>query len=186
MRSYKIVETNLRNRFSFPPQNFSQVRERYIFLNFQNFRESRSVKIANGKITLCAESGKAITFVCNWENGRSLCFARRAWKALRSVATVTGYAVPGEKILTRCAWKALRHRTGLNISTGVLPSRQNFINSCFRALRTRLPSLRSVLPSRQSSFTPYSIRRNRKTRKSRNSAFSHVKRRRFCIFAKTI
>ena len=29
-----------------------------------------SVKIANGKITLCAERGKAITFVCNWENGR--------------------------------------------------------------------------------------------------------------------
>ena len=31
-----------------------------------------SVKIANGKITLCAERGKAITFVCNWENGRRL------------------------------------------------------------------------------------------------------------------
>ena len=29
-----------------------------------------SVKIANGKITLCAERGKAITFVCNWKNGR--------------------------------------------------------------------------------------------------------------------
>ena len=68
-RSYKIVATNLRNRFSFLLQNFSQVRERYIFLNFQNFRESRSVKIVNGKITLCAERGMAITFVCDWGNG---------------------------------------------------------------------------------------------------------------------
>ena len=30
-----------------------------------------SVKIANGKITLCAENGKAITFVYNWENRRT-------------------------------------------------------------------------------------------------------------------
>ena len=29
-----------------------------------------SVKIANLKITLCAEREMAITFVCNWENGR--------------------------------------------------------------------------------------------------------------------
>ena len=64
-----IIEANLRNRFSFLPEIFSQVRERYIFLNFQNFRETGSVKIANGKITLCAENEKAITFVCDWVNG---------------------------------------------------------------------------------------------------------------------
>ena len=61
-----IIEANLRNRFSFLPEIFSQVQERYIFLNFQNFRETGSVKIANGKITLCAEREIAITFVCNW------------------------------------------------------------------------------------------------------------------------
>ena len=50
----------------------------------------------------------------------------------------------------RCAWKALRHRTGsLYISTGVLPSRQKHCNCFPRGLRPRLSSLRSVLPSRQ-------------------------------------
>ncbi|MGN1241963.1 MAG: hypothetical protein ACI4T7_05700, partial [Alloprevotella sp.] len=44
--------------------NFPQVRNRYIFLIFQNSRESRSVKIANGKITLCAESGAVFTVFC--------------------------------------------------------------------------------------------------------------------------
>ncbi|MDY3732276.1 MAG: hypothetical protein SO001_04235, partial [Alloprevotella sp.] len=34
-------------------------------------REMGNVKIANGKITLCAENGKAITFVYNWENRRT-------------------------------------------------------------------------------------------------------------------
>ena len=49
----------------------------------------------------------------------------------------------------RGAWKALRHRTcTISIATGVLPSRQNYCNSFFRALRTRLLSLRSVVPSR--------------------------------------
>ena len=50
--------------------------------------------------------------------------------------------------------EALRHRTcSLNIYTGVLPSRQNFHDSIHRALRARLSSLRSVLPSRQ--LIPY-------------------------------
>ena len=49
----------------------------------------------------------------------------------------------------RCAWKALRHRTcNLFTATGVLPSRQNCCNCFFRGLRPRLPSLRSVVPSR--------------------------------------
>ena len=73
-----------------------------------------------------------------------------AWKALRSVATVTGYEVPGKAWKGWCAWKALRHRTwSLNISKGVLPSRQNHCNRLLRGLRPRLLSLRSVLPSRQ-------------------------------------
>ena len=52
--------------------------------------------------------------------------------------------------LVLSAWKALRHRTGLlYISTGVLPSRQVVAMAYYRGLRPRLPSLRSVLPSRQ-------------------------------------
>ena len=62
------------------PENFSQVRQCYIVLNFQNFQESRDVKIANGKSTFCAKRGKAITFVCDWGNGSkiyiSLCVPR--------------------------------------------------------------------------------------------------------------
>ena len=55
----------------------------------------------------------------------------------------------------RCAWTALRHRTcNLFTATGVLPSRQDYCNSFFRGLRPRLPSLRSVVPSRhKSSYT---------------------------------
>ena len=40
------------------------------------------------------------------------CWAMRAWKALRSAATVTGHEVSGGTERGRCAWKALRHRTG--------------------------------------------------------------------------
>ena len=40
---------------------------------------------------------------------------RSAWKALRSEATITGYAVPGGTMRRRRAWKALRHRTGSNL-----------------------------------------------------------------------
>ena len=53
----------------------------------------------------------------------------------------------------RGAWKALRHRTcTISSATGVLPSRQNYCNSFFRALRTRLLSLRSVVPSRHKRY----------------------------------
>ena len=37
--------------------------------------------------------------------------ALTAWKAVRSVATVTGDEVLGRAMLERCAWKALRQRT---------------------------------------------------------------------------
>ena len=43
----------------------------------------------------------------------------------------------------------------LYIATGVLPSRQNLCNSLIRGLRPRLPSLRSVLPSRQLIPNPF-------------------------------
>ena len=72
MRSYRIVNPNLRKRKKFPPENFPQVRHRYIFLNFQNFQEGRDVKIANGKITLCAESGTAFTDFCKCPGGLRL------------------------------------------------------------------------------------------------------------------
>ena len=76
-------------------------------------------------------------------------YALSAWKALQSVAIVTGYEVPGLSMRERGAWKALRHRTcNLFTATGVLPSRQDYCNSFFRGLRPRLPSLRSVVPSR--------------------------------------
>ena len=49
-------------------------------------------------------------------------FILSAWKALRSKATVTGHEVSGSTMTERCAWKALRRRTGsLYITTGVLP-----------------------------------------------------------------
>ena len=35
-----------------------------------------------------------------------------AWKAVRSEAIVTGDEVLGKAWQKRCAWKALRHRTG--------------------------------------------------------------------------
>ncbi|MCI6823080.1 MAG: hypothetical protein MR881_06305 [Bacteroidales bacterium] len=72
MRSYRIVNPNLQKRKKFPPENFPQVRHRYIFLNFQNFQEGRDVKIANGKITLCAESGTAFTDFCKCPGGLRL------------------------------------------------------------------------------------------------------------------
>ena len=76
-------------------------------------------------------------------------YALSAWKALQSVAIVTGYEVPGLSMRERGAWKALRHRTcNLFTATGVLPSRQNYCNCFFRGLRPRLLSLRSVVPSR--------------------------------------
>ena len=43
-----------------------------------------------------------------WAAG--FCLALRAWKALRSAATVTGHEVSGGTERGRCAWKALRHR----------------------------------------------------------------------------
>ena len=70
---------------------------------------------------------------------RRASFVLSTWKALRSAATVTGHEVSGLTRTERCAWKALRRRTGsLYIATGVLP----YI-SCdvmpFRHLKTLRP-----------------------------------------------
>ena len=84
-------------------------------------------------------------------------FILSAWKALQSEAMVTGHAVSGSTRTARCAWKALRRRTGsLYIATsvlpyqscGVVPSRHVVSAMSIRGLRPRLPSLRSVVPSR--------------------------------------
>ena len=84
-------------------------------------------------------------------------YALSAWKALQSVAIVTGYEVPGRNCCSNSAWKAVRLWRCLECkSCGVVPSRHLVLASPIRALRTRLPTLRSVVPSRHSS-SPKSI-----------------------------
>ena len=70
-----------------------------------------------------------------------------AWKAVRSEATVTGDEVLGEVNDAGSAWKAVRLRK-CHMYFGVVPSRHIVFASPIRALRTRLLSLRSVVPSR--------------------------------------
>ena len=72
-----------------------------------------------------------------------------AWKAVRSVATVTGDEVLGKGYCNGSAWKAVRLLQWIKCqSFGVVPSRHIVLTSPYRALRARLPSLRSVVPSR--------------------------------------
>ena len=72
-----------------------------------------------------------------------------AWKAVQSEATVTGDEVLGESECKGSAWKAVRLWQCIKSrSFGVVPSRHIVFVSPFRALRTRLSSLRSVVPSR--------------------------------------
>ena len=88
------------------------------------------------------------TFVLE-RHKRSYTFNVRAWKALQSVAIVTGYEVPGLSMREWGAWKALRLWRCLSCkSCGVVPSRHIVHYALIRALRTRLLSLRSVVPSR--------------------------------------
>ena len=90
-------------------------------------------------------------------------FVLSAWKALRSAATVTGHEVSGLTRTERCAWKALRRRTGsLYIATGVLP----YI-SCdvvpFRHIKTLRPfsqlqtNVIAISLSAQSVIFPFAI-----------------------------
>ena len=72
-----------------------------------------------------------------------------AWKAVQSEAIVTGDEVLGEVYCNDSAWKAVRLWKCSKIkSCGVVPSRHIILSMPFRALRTRLLSLRSVVPSR--------------------------------------
>ena len=72
-----------------------------------------------------------------------------AWKALQSVAIVTGDEVLGRNCCSNSAWKAVRLLRCTNcMSCGVVPSRHIVQFALIRALRTRLLSLRSVVPSR--------------------------------------
>ena len=70
-------------------------------------------------------------------------------EAVRSEATVTGDEVLGESNRESSAWKAVRlWKCFKSLSFGVVPSRHIVPVPPFRALRTRLSSLRSVVPSR--------------------------------------
>ena len=78
-----------------------------------------------------------------------------AWKALQSVAIVTEDEVLGRNSCSNSAWKAVRLWRWINcMSYGVVPSRHLVLALTIRGLRPRLPSLRSVVPSRhKSSYT---------------------------------
>ena len=83
-----------------------------------------------------------------------------AWKAVQSVAMVTGYEVPGRSNCNNSAWKAVRLWQCIKcMSYGVVPSRHIVLSSPIRALRARLPSLRSVVPSRH-CLRPQPTRKN--------------------------
>ena len=70
-------------------------------------------------------------------------FILSAWKALQSETMVTGHAVSGTTRTVRCAWKALRQRTGFKESTAIYkfcsryPNRKQTL-SPFHALRRAL------------------------------------------------
>ena len=73
-----------------------------------------------------------------------------AWKALRSVATITGDEVLGRSRCNSSTWKAVRlWKCLFFLFYGVVPSRHVVLAPPIRGLRPRLSSLRSVLPSRQ-------------------------------------
>ena len=64
-----------------------------------------SVKIANGKITLCAENEKAITFVYNWENRRTV-FMFLKGTTSQDMYGSTPVAMYKEPVLRRSAYQA--------------------------------------------------------------------------------
>ena len=75
--------------------------------------------------------------------------ALTAWKAVQSEAIVTGDEVLGGMYRNGSAWKAVRLRKcSQSQPCGVVPSRHIALSTPFRALRARLLSLRSVVPSR--------------------------------------
>ena len=67
-------------------------------------------------------------------------FILSVWKALQSEAMVTGHAVSGTTRTVRCAWKALRQRTGFKERTAIYKFCSRFPNrkqtlSVFHSLR---------------------------------------------------
>ncbi len=135
-------------------ENFSE--QISIILIIPKLSRRAALTIANAPSTLCAESGKALT---SFGFFHIFCCARQvlsAWKALRSEATITGHEVLGRGYCNGSAWKAVRlWRCIRCMSCGVVPSRHNHLITPYRALRARLSSLCSVLPSRQ--LIPLSI-----------------------------
>ena len=82
---------------------------------------------------------------------RRALFILSAWKALQNEAMLTGHAVSGSTKTVRCAWKALRQRTGFKERTAIykfccrFPNRKqtlSLFHSLRRALFFRLQFLR--------------------------------------------
>ena len=92
-----------------------------------------SVKIANGKITLCAESEMAITFVCNWENRRTvfMCLKGITSQDMYGSTPVAMYKKP---VLRRSAFQA--HLSVLVNPDTSCPVTVAALRSAFQALST--------------------------------------------------
>ncbi len=137
-------------------ENFSE--QLSVVLIIPKLSRRPALTIANAKSTLWAGSGTALT---SFGFFHIFCCARQvpsAWKALRSVATITGHAVLGRGYCKGSAWKAVRQwRCIICMSCGVVPSRHNHLITPYRALRARLSSLRSVLPSRQFTYIDFFV-----------------------------
>ena len=92
-----------------------------------------SVKIANGKITLCAENGKAITFVYNWENRRTVIMCLEGTTS-QDMYGSTPVAMYKESVLRRSAFQA--HLSVLVNPDTSCPVTVAALRSAFQALST--------------------------------------------------
>ena len=92
-----------------------------------------SVKIANGKITLCAEREMAITFVCNWENGRRVFMCLKGTTS-QDMYGSTPVAMYKESVLRRSAFQA--HLSVLVNPDTSCPVTVAALRSAFQALST--------------------------------------------------
>ena len=92
-----------------------------------------SVKIANGKITLCAENGKAITFVYNWENRRTVIMCLEGTTS-QDMYGSTPVAMYKETVLRRSAFQA--HLSVLVNPDTSCPVTVAALRSAFQALST--------------------------------------------------
>ena len=92
-----------------------------------------SVKIANGKITLCAENGKAITFVYNWGNGQRVFMCLKGTTS-QDMYGSTPVAMYKESVLRRSAFQA--HLSVLVNPDTSCPVTVAALRSAFQALST--------------------------------------------------